>query len=80
MRPSSPRSSALRSLGIVVIAATPLLSGCALGVAAAGATVGAATTVVGATAKVAVKTTGAVIGAAIPGDGDEDKKNAAPPQ
>ncbi|MBU6372031.1 MAG: stress responsive alpha-beta barrel [Alphaproteobacteria bacterium] len=74
----SPSSSSSRvrrgALALVALAAPALLGGCALGVAAGAATVGVAGAVVGTTAKVAVKTTGAVIDAATPGDDKDEKK------
>lgn len=54
---------------VLLVLAAPLLSGCL-----AAAVIGTAGAVVGTTAKVAVKTTGAVVGAVIPDD-DEDKKD-----
>jgi small ligand-binding sensory domain FIST len=53
---------------VLLVFAVPALSGCL-----AGAVVGATGRVVGTTAKVAVKTTGAVVDVVTPGDDDEDK-------
>jgi len=52
---------------LLLALAAPLLSGCL-----AGAVVGTAGAVVGTTAKVAVKTTAAVIDVATPGDDDDE--------
>jgi len=62
---------------LALLAAVPT-SGCVAGLAAgaAGATVGVAGAVIGTTAKVAVKTTGAVINAATPGGKNDDKEKA----
>lgn len=79
MRAPVLRSSALR-LAVAAVVVTPVLSGCALGIAAGAATVGAASAVVGTTAKVAVKTTGAVIDAATPGDDDNKSKERDAPK
>lgn len=59
-----------RVTALAVLSLAPLLlSGCL-----AAAAVGVAGAVVGTTAKVAVKTTGAVIDVVTPGDDDEKKK------
>lgn len=57
-----------------------LLSSIALSGCLAGAAIGAAGAVVGTTATVAVKTTGAVIGAVTPDGDDKDKKKDNPRQ
>jgi hypothetical protein len=61
----------MRRLTIIafVLLAAPALSSCL-----AGAVVGAAGAVVGTTAKVAVKTTGAVVDVVTPGDDDDKHK------
>ena len=56
---------------LALLLAAPLLSGCL-----AAAVVGTAGAIVGTTARVAVKTTGVVVGAVSPDDDDKDKKKA----
>jgi hypothetical protein len=58
------------ALPLLLLVTTPALSGCL-----AAAAVGAVGTVVGTTAKVAVKTTGAVVDVVTPGDDDDDDKD-----
>lgn len=58
------------TLSLLILIAPVGLSGCL-----AGAVVGAAGAVVGTTAKVAVKTTGAVVDAVTPGDDDDKEKD-----
>jgi hypothetical protein len=57
-----------------------LLSSVALSGCLAGAAIGAAGAVVGTTANVAVKTTGAVIGAVTPDGDDKDKQKGKDPR
>ena len=65
------------ALAALLFITAPLLTGClaAAVVGTAGVVVGTAGAVVGTTAKVAVKATGAVVGAVIPDD-DKDKKTS----
>jgi hypothetical protein len=65
------RAFAVRSAALSAVAF--LLSGC-LAVAATGAVVGTAAAVTGAAVKGTAKGAGMVVGAAIPGDGDDDDR------
>jgi hypothetical protein len=65
------RSLAVRAA--VLCAAGSMLSGC-LAVAATGAVVGTAVGVTGAAVKGTAKGAGMVVGAVVPGDGDDDKR------
>jgi hypothetical protein len=70
----------MRKIVFAVAAVIPL-SGCVAGMAAgavAGAAVGATSAVVGGAAKVAVKTTGAIVDVATPGDRSDDDRKAEP--
>ncbi|MFZ4602066.1 MAG: hypothetical protein ACOYM8_06375 [Caulobacterales bacterium] len=72
----------MRKIVFAVAAAIPL-TGCVAGMAAgavAGAAVGATSAVVGGAAKVAVKTTGAIVDVATPGDRKDDEDRKAEPR
>ena len=69
-------AAALRAFimrSVALCASAFLLSGC-LAVAATGAVVGTAAAVTGAAVKGTAKGAGMVVGAAIPGDGDDDRR------